>query len=141
MTKGIEVVKDRRINGKTFDMGNGKFKSVTCTESMIHYKDNMLDDNESFKEIDLTIDSDACCAKAPYHIRIYKDRVGYTYKSRTKGRVDVELVRVGDQPVDNNRFTVRIKKDQLFWDDVAEDIDMRIDLRSFNVEIYKQLRI
>lgn len=135
-----EVIKDRRINGKTFYMGNGKYKAVTYMESMVHYRDNMLDDNEPFKEIDLTIDDDACCTKAPYQVRIYKDKVGYTYKSRTKGRVDVELVEIGGQPVDNNRFTVRTKGDQLFWDNVADDIDMRIDLRSSNVEIYKQLR-
>lgn len=140
MTKGTEVIKDRRINGKTFDMGNGKFKSVTHMEGMVHYKNDMLDDNEPFKEIDLTIDAHACCNKAPYQIRIYTDKVGYTYRSKIKGRVDVELVEIGGQPVDNNRFTVRIKGDQLFWDNVADDIDMRSDLRSYNVEIFKQLR-
>lgn len=139
----VEIIAKRRYNAKTYDLGGGIFKSVGVLGA-VHYKENPADPQETWKEIDLTIRDDAVgpdkiADKTFYDLKIFTDRVGYSYASRRGGQVNVELVEIGGQPVDTNRFTVRYEGNQLFWDDVADGVNLKIQLRPLSAEIFKQL--
>lgn len=134
-----EVVEKRRPNGKTFRKPDGSFKTRTVL-GIVHYKDDPDDINEAYKEIDLTIDASNNADKSVYKLKILSNKIGYSYKSKKGGKVDVELVEVGGLPVNFLAVTVRKEGNQLFWDNVATDLDLKILLAPTFVEIYKLLK-
>ena len=136
-----EIVGLRTVHSKTYLMPDGAHKML-ATARAVHYKDDPADINEQWKDIDLTVVDDGgkqVIHKALYDLEIYTDKVGYHYVSKRGGIVDVELVEVDGQPVDNQRFQVRVEGNQLFWDDVADGVDMKVQLRPMSAEIFKKL--
>ncbi len=143
LRKDMEVVEMRSLCGKVFALdGNrdsGRFRGRFLVRGMVHYREDMSIETGPLKEIDLTIDENGYCDKAPYKIRIYKDRIGYTYTSRTKGRVDVVLAEINGKPVDNSKITTSQKENMFFWDNVATGLRMKLELFSTSAEIFKLL--
>ncbi len=133
-----EVLEKRTVNSKTFKVADNKFR-ILKTAGAVHYKNNLRDDNEPWKEVDLTIDSDGKVSKTHFDLEVWKDKVGYSYTSKKGGRIDVELVEVGKKAVDNSRFTVRQDGNVLWWENVDEGVDLKIIIRPIIAEIFKKL--
>lgn len=90
----VEMVSERQENGKKFSLGNGKI-SYDLVAGIVHYKENYDDENEAWKEIDLTpIDNGDhfLIDKSTSIVRIYKNKLGYEVESRRSGHImSVEL--------------------------------------------------
>ncbi len=141
---GIEIVKKRTENSKTFDMGKGKKKLIHLFGA-IHYKHKYSDRNELWKEIDLTIEEKKnlfVVENAPYNLEIFKDSIGLSYTSRRGGNIIFRLKKIGGTDVKDLSLNIspRINKNRLYWDNVVEDLDIYIDLRPLSCEFYKVLK-
>lgn len=136
-----ENVTKRTAWSRTYPMPDGSHR-LLATMAPVHYKDNLSDAAEEWKDIDLTIVDEGgkkAVHKTFFDLEIYTDRIGYRYASKQGGLIDVELVEIGGQPVNNDRFKVRTDGNQLFWDDVADGVDMKVQLRPQSAEIFKKL--
>lgn len=134
-----ERIQDRGERSKVWDLGGNKRRCIVGIKAL-HYKDDPTDKNEQFKDIDLTLLSDRSCHKTQYDIQVYDDKVGFSYTSKRGGRLDFELLEIDGVAVDNRRFNITQNGNQLFWNNVADDVDMKVMLRSQSAELYKQLK-
>ena len=134
-----ERIQDRGERSKVWDLDGNKRRCIVGIKAL-HYRDNPLDTNEQFKDIDLTLLSDKSCHKTQYDIQVYDDKVGFSYNSKRGGRLDFELLEIGGVAVDNGRFNIAQDGNQLFWNNVADDIDIKVMLRPQSAELYKQLK-
>jgi hypothetical protein len=133
-----EIITQRGERSKTWDIGNNQ-RRTRVGLTALHYRDNPNDEKESWRDIDLSLESDNTCHKAPYDVQIYTNKIGFSYVSKRGGRIDVELDKVGDIPVDNSRFNFIQDGNQIFWNNVASNLNMKVLLRPQGVEIFKQL--
>ena len=78
-----EVAHLRTENGKTYDLGNGKYSLVAYTGA-VHYKDNYANKSEPWKPIDLTWE-DNRITKAPYELTL--DGQTITIRDKKTGEV------------------------------------------------------
>ena len=135
-----EIINKRAECRKIWDIGGGKHRMVVGL-GMVHYKNDYTNKTESWKEIDLTLEPDGTCNKAPYTIQVFTDRVGFSYVSKRGGRIDVELDKIGGKDKTTvQTFTVVQEANQLFWNNVDKDIDIKVLLRPQSVEIFKLLK-
>lgn len=143
-----EVLDRRTAYSKTYQIQqergqpDNKFL-VLANINRSHYKDDYSDDSEPWKEIDLTIetkDSKEVIEKSPYNMEVWTDKVGYSYRSKKGGRVDVELVEVDGSPVDLSNMTFRKEGNQLFWENVAPDVDIKVVCFPDFAETFKLLK-
>lgn len=139
MDSKTEIVGMRGRKAKTWDLDGNKRRLRTGIRD-IHYKDNPSDSQEAWKEIDLTLQPDRTCHTAPYDIQVFDDKVGFSFVPKTGGRIDIELQEIGGTTVDNGRFSITQNANQLFWNNVADDIDIKVLLRPQRAELYKQIR-
>jgi len=133
-----EVVSSRRPNGKTFDLGGGRFRTRTALGA-IHYKADPSSITEQWKPIDLAIDALGQVSAAPYTISISQTGIGYRYTSRRGGRIDVDLLQIDGEPVDVGRIRVRRDGNILFWNNAADGLDLKCQLRPAQAEVFKLL--
>lgn len=133
-----ELQSKRRTNSKTYQAG-GSSLNLSAAMGLVHYRDEPADQNELWKEIDLTLDANGQMSAAPYSITVFTDRMGYAYTSKTNGYTEVELIEVGNSPVNNGNFTIRREGNQLFWDNVETGLSLKIILTPSKAEIFKQL--
>ena len=134
-----EMIEQRGERSKVWTLGGNKRRCIVGMKAL-HYKDNPSDDNEQFKEIDLTLLPDKSCHKTQYDIQVYNNKIGFSYNTKRGGRIDIELLEVGGIAVDNGRFNITQDGNQLFWNNVADDIDIKIMLRPQGAELYKHLK-
>ncbi len=134
-----EIIEQRGERSKVWNLGGDKRRCIVGMKAL-HYRDNPLDTNEQFKEIDLTLLPDKSCHKTQYDIQVYDNKVGFSYTTKRGGRLDFELLEIGGVAVDNGRFNIVQDGNQLYWNNVADDIDIKIMLRPQSAELYKQLK-
>jgi len=134
-----EIIEQRGERSKVWNLGGNKRRCIVGIKAL-HYRNNPLDTNEQFKEIDLTLLPDKTCHKTQYDIQVYDDRVGFSYETKRGGRIDIELQEIGGVAVDYGRVNLVQDGNQIFWNNVADDIDIKVMLRSQSAELYKQLR-
>lgn len=128
----VELLDARSPTSKVFFRPDDTCDLV-AVQNQVHYWD------DGWQEIFLGVPDSGIVTRAPYDLQIFTDRVGYQYVSKRGGKVVVELDRIGDAVPDASRFAVRTMANQLFWDDVADGIDMKIQLGSRSAEIFKRL--
>ena len=134
-----EIIEQRGERSKVWNLGGNKRRCIVGIKAL-HYRDDPDDTNEQFKDIDLTLLPNKSCHKTQYDIQVYDDKVGFSYTSKRGGRLDFELLEVGGVVVDNGRFNIIQDGNQLYWNNVADDIDIKVMLRPQGAELYKQLK-
>ena len=134
-----ERIQDRGERSKVWNIADEKRRLIVSMKAL-HYKNNPLSDSEDWRDIDLTLLPDKSCNKTQYDIQIFNDKVGFSYSTKRGGRVDIELIEVGGISVDNDRFNIVQSGNQLYWNNVADDIDIKVTLRPQSAELFKQLK-
>lgn len=135
-----EVMEKRTETSKTWDLGGSKYHLSTSI-GPVHYKD----ENEEWQEIDLSLRAVETKGgliyrmdKAAYMVEVMPDRVAWRYSSRAGGYCDVELLEVDGQPVDYGAMSHRVEGHQMFWDNVAEGVDIKLCLYRKKAEDFKR---
>jgi len=142
-----EELNKRTISSKTYNLGNKKHR-FRKTIGPVHYKEGGIESKNPWQEIDLTIRDEGdyfVIDKAPYDLKIFKDKIKYSYESKQKGRVDVELKSIND--VDIKDLTLNIKpefiqdkENRIIWKNAVDDIDFFIDARPAKLSLYKVIK-
>jgi len=139
-----EEVDRRTINSKTYSIDAANNRHKLCKViGAIHYKED-----KEWKEIDLTIkDEDGFFVvdKTLYDLKIFKDKIGYSYKSKQGGRIDVMLNSIGDIHVNDLSLNiepkiVKDKENRLVWRDTVDGIDFFMVLRPLKAAMYKSIK-
>jgi len=142
---GIEVVSKRQERSKTFSMGNAKFRLVHSL-GVIHYKENYLDVQGVWKEIELGIEDRGdkfVINKAPYNLVIFKDKVGFSYTSKCGGTIVVQLEEIDDVLLSNREdlnIVPRVDDSRIYWDNLVKDLDVYLEAKGSGCEIFKVLK-
>jgi len=140
----VEVIEKRTSSSKIFDLGNNKYKMVKIV-SPIHYKNNLNDNNEQWKDIDLTPEDKGdkfIVNKAPYNLEIPKDKIGLSYASKEGGNIVIKLKSIGGVNVEQLDLGIspRIEGNQIWWDNIANDLDIYLNLRPAGIEFFKIIK-
>ncbi len=137
-----EIIELRSINAKHFRRADGRVEMIV-SRFPVHYRDNIKDEKEDWKEIELNptkIGGSFKNDKSFYKVDIFTDRIGYSYTSKRGGRVDVELVETGGQPVNFSNFFSRKDSNRVLWYNATEGLDIQIILLPHKVSVFKRLR-
>jgi len=139
---------DRRtLDSKTFRIGRNKYRLIKVFGA-IHYKEDLKDDNEHWRTIDLTPKSKGWFStsryeinKAPFNLTVMKNEIGFTYISKQGGIVKVKLSKIGMVDVDGNiNISPRVEDNKIIWDNVVGDLDIYLELRSASIQFFKILK-
>jgi len=131
-----EVIGLRNANSKTFKTGQDTFQGHIGGEQV------QKQVGDKWEEIDLEIVENngiLTVKNAKYDIEIFTHKVGYKFSS-LEHTYEMELVKCGDDKVDNSRFKTHYEGHQLFWDDVAEGINVKVQLFTSRAECFIELR-
>jgi len=139
----VEVIEKRTLGSKTFAMGGGKFK-LRKMMGAIHYKEDLKNDNEQWKETDLTLEDKGdkfVINKAPYNLEILKSGLEIIYSSKQSGIVRIKLKSVGDKQVSkfNLNPVVDDVNSKIVWSNVIQDFDIRLDIKSAGIQFFKKI--
>ncbi len=113
--------------------------AVVVDKQNLHYKDN----TGAWHETDLTIQktkNGLIMNTAPYTIQIYEDRVGYFMTDGDTGEtLDIELVQIGENPVDNTHIQTKLDTQQVFWEGILPRVHFKVLLNSYEPKLYTML--
>jgi len=138
----FEMVSKRLKDTKVFNLGGRKRKLVKVF-GLVHYKENNQDKNEDWKEIDLTPvikDNKITVEEAPYKLTIDKATISFKYVSKQRGSASFGLAKIGNTDFIAYTGEVRVDGAKIWWDNVALDTDIYLELKPGGVEFYKILR-
>lgn len=125
-----ELVKKRRMNSKTFDLGGKKRMLRLGIKKPLHY----VNEQGQLEDIDLTPTLDRgqhFISKAPYKARIGRDFPGYRYAGG-RGTISAELVEIGGNPFPKREPEYKDK--HFFWQSISLDTDCAIIPRNARLD-------
>lgn len=134
----------RTLHSKTFDIGGGR-RRVIQRMAPLHWRANLADGTETWKEIDLTITQGAGgqyrVVSGFYAVLIDPAQVSYRYATnRASGVTVVTLAEVGGAAPDYRAMTVEVAGNRFTWRDVAPGVDMYLVCRPCYAELFKVVR-
>lgn len=134
----------RTLHSKTFDIGGGR-RRVIQRMAPLHWRANLADGTETWKEIDLTITQGAGgqyrVVSGFYAVLIDPAQVSYRYATnRASGVTVVTLAEVGGAAPDYRAMTVEVAGNRFTWRDVAPGVDMYLVCRPRYAELFKVVR-
>jgi len=137
----------RTVDSKTFRVGRNKYKLIQV-KGIVHYKDNVDDETENWKEINLIPKNRGLFStrrfeinKAPYNLTIMKNEIGFTYTSKKGGTVKVKLSKIGMVDVNGNiNISPRVEDNKIWWDNVVSDLDIYLEFKSASLQFFKVLK-
>jgi len=137
----LELTPNRQENSKTFDLGN-KQKRVEVHIGAIHYKENYLDKQEAWKDIDLTW-NDNVIGKSPF-ILTHEGSKLTIYNRKTKETSTIELLEIGGKKLKDKAW-IRTKAntknpDVVTLEGVALDTDLEINIENERVRFTRILK-
>lgn len=141
-----EVVEERTERTKTYDLGNGKYRTVGSPVKA-HYEEE-----GQFKELDLTIEEksdrfelvqEGGSSNAPYELNIRKGMIGYGVSHKQGGQVHLKLDQLGNRPLNpkfiQNNVSITVGGNVIIWRIDSLDLSLRVVARPEKVELYKTL--
>lgn len=118
---GVEIISLRTETGKTYDMGNGKYRAELYS-GIIHYKDDYNSSLEQWKDIDLTM-VNGKVTKAPYELTI--NGLDILIKNKKTGaKVSLKLTDIGTSKVTTP--TLSIFGNKATASNIVTDTDLEI---------------
>lgn len=134
----------RTLHSKTFDIGGGQ-RRVIQRMAPLHWRANLADGAETWKEIDLTITQGTGgqyrVVSGFYAVLIDPAQVSYRYATnRASGVTVVTLAEVGGAAPDYRAMTVEVAGNRFTWRDVAPGVDMYLVCRPCYAELFKVVR-
>lgn len=134
----------RTLHSKTFDIGGGR-RRVIQRMAPLHWRANLADGTETWKEIDLTITQGAGgqyrVVSGFYAVLIDPTQVSYRYATnRASGVTVVTLAEVGGAAPAYGAMTVEVEGNRFTWRNVAPGVDMYLVCRPRYAELFKVVR-
>jgi hypothetical protein len=136
---GDEIIEKRTENSKTVYLGKvGKYDkfAVDISIDAIHYKDNYADDNEQWKDIDLTI-INGKMDKAPYELTINGNMVTMRDK-KTNSITNLILSSIDSKSITLPKLSET--KGKAFAANIATDTDLEVSLDNTKVRFTRILK-
>ncbi len=135
-----ELRKERTRTSKTFDMGKNKRRLIKSL-APVHYKNRA----GKFRTIDTTIRQDGknfVVDRTDFDLSILSDQVGYSYTSKRGGDVTVRLLELDGAPVKDLKLNIapRLDGDKLWYDEVLPGLDIYIEVRPLQVQVWKIIK-
>lgn len=138
----VEIVEQRTMRGKTFDLGNGEFHHSSRLMPA-HCKADPNDEKSPWEDIDLTLAETGKNTygfpNSFYGIAIRSDVVSYTYTSRRGHVTTVSLQSVADARPDYSQMTFEVEENRFTWH-YAPGVDFYILCRPGYAELFKVLK-
>jgi hypothetical protein len=138
----VELSQGRGACSKCYQLADGRMK-LYLTRKPLHY----VDTNGDHQEIDIIIEdrrSEFVVDKTFFDLSVPKDKIGFTYSSKTRGRVDTELKTIGGVSIDLLPLSINPRVDDatdtIWWDEVVPGIDIYLQVRPGRVEFFKVLK-
>jgi hypothetical protein len=130
---GEEIISERTENAKMYYLANGSY-ALDVSMGAVHYKDNYSDNQEQWKDIDLTF-KDNQITKAPYILSVNPDDKSLTVQDKRTGQTtSLRLTRVGISNVNAIEKKVPMtSKGKIQWENVADDLDLAITAENTSV--------
>lgn len=120
-----EIINRKNAVSKTFQTGQNQY-SVVINRAPVHYKDS----NGNWQDINLSIiqnkDGTLTMSTAPYSIKIFTDRVGYSYTDADGSTFSMELVQINGQPINNSLLSTQLDTCQVFFNGMSPGISFKI---------------
>lgn len=132
-----EVLSLRTETSKTFDIGNGIYRYVGSI-SVMHYKNNYSDNNEQWKDIDLTF-ANGQITKAPYTLTVYSDAVIGIVDKKTGSFVSINLASLGSKIKGNIAYPI-YKDNKVTFKDITIDTDIVIEASNTSVKFKRIIK-
>ena len=131
----------RSLNSKTFDIGGGQ-RRVVQRMAPIHWRANLADGAETWKEIDLSLSlgpgGQYRVVSGFYAVQVDQAQVSYRYATNRATAVTVvTLAEVGGAAPDYSGMTVEVAGNRLTWRNVAPGVDMFLVCRPRYAELFK----
>lgn len=108
----------------------------------VHYQDrrgNWQDVCTDF-EVDHRV-GEFVAQRLPFTFQVNRLGIGFTYESMSSGLVRMELLSVGDEPIDATKFYVAERDGSaVTFKDVAKDTDIRLQVTAYGVKTFRILR-
>lgn len=140
-----EIEEERTQHSKTFEMPNGRKKLVASLR-----RAHIPDDIDKWRSGDsvgwVDIDTDFELKGNQYTVKntwytctIETDRVAYSYISKDKGLVEIELRKIGNQAVENLTLTLKpvAKENVLTFPGLVPDLDLEFVARAEGLFVNK----
>jgi len=139
-----EIIAKRSECSKTFKVSPGNEKLVHFF-APVHYKNDINNSSEGFKDINLEIVEGVDyfeVTQTPYHLKIFKDSVGFEYESKRGGKIIVRLKSLDRVSIDDLTLNINpeIIGDRLYWKDVFGTLDIYVQLKNLGIEVFKILK-
>lgn len=131
-----ELVNERQKFSKTFDMGDGKRRSINAMRP-VHWKDG-----NNLSEIDLTIKRKGQVYElktAPYEITLRASNLICIYDHEDGGHVEIQLTHVNDMPVGGLpiQLNPRLIGNRLYLDDFLPNITIYLQVNDGGFSLQK----
>lgn len=138
-----EMPERRTMNSKTMLLDSGK-RHLSHRIGPVHYQDDpSAPMGEGWDEIDLTpvrVAGGWRIQKAFYDVFIPDGRPGFQYRSKRGPLTTIELESVDGREPDMSAMQVRVVDNQVLFDNVDPDLDMKVLLRQGYAEIFKAIK-
>jgi hypothetical protein len=133
---GDEIIAERTENAKKYYLGDNSY-AVEASLSALHYKDNYSDDQEQWKDIDLTF-ANGEITRAPYILTVDGKNKAFTvYDKKTGKTTSIRLNKIGEKDIrdikDSGKKESQVSKGKILWSDVAADMDLAITAENTRV--------
>ncbi len=130
---GQEIISERKENSKKFFLSNSSY-ALDISLGAMHYKDDYSNQQEPWKDIDLTF-KDNQITKAPYILSVNQDARSLTVQDKKTGRVtSLTLSKVGNIDINNiTKKAATISPGKIQWTDIATDLDLAITAENTRV--------
>jgi hypothetical protein len=136
---GDEIIAERTENSKKYYTGENDY-ALDASMGTIHYKDNYADDQEQWKDIDLTFENNQI-TKAPYILTVDEKNMSITvYDKKTGQTTSLGLSKIGDREMSEINEISEIREEdskqtqgKIQWSDVDTDLDIAITAQNTRV--------
>jgi len=118
-----ELVDERTQHSKTFEMPNNERKLIASLRR-VH-----VPEGKEWVDVDTDFEltGDQYTVKnALYTCTVDRDRIAYTYTSKVKGVVEIELMKIGNQPVKSLtlNFAPEVTDNRILFPSLLPDLDL-----------------
>ncbi len=130
---GQEIISQRTENSKKFFLSNSSY-ALDISIGAIHYKDDYSNQQEPWKDIDLTF-KDNKITQAPYILSVDQAARSLTVQDKKTGKVTtLALTKIGNMDITTIGKTVAIaSKGKIQWNDVVTDLDLAVTAENTQV--------
>lgn len=138
-----EIKECRTLTSKAFALDNERALLV-CRNFPVHYKSNVFNNDEEWKEIDLTpVENEDSWEvhNSFYDFKLEKNTIKYSYLSKKRGRIDAELYKIGDEVIRGKTLKPKFEGGWFIYEEVVPNVDIKIKAKPAGIAVYKVIKV